>query len=212
MIERRSLIAAFAASALVFLAQAPHAAAADLEDGAGDFIRSLAETAVESLTDPDTPRALRVERFRRMFNESFAVRPIGKFVLGRYWRRADVAEKAEYLTLFEDLMVASYVDRFANYSGKPLNVLRARTENPRVATVFSEIERSGGGRPIRVEWRVGFKDDMFKILDVVVEGTSMSNTLRSEFASIIRRNGGQVEGLLKELRIKTADLEQQATN
>jgi len=38
---------------------------------------------------------------------------------------------------------------------------------------------------------------------VIVEGVSMAVTQRSEFASVIQRNGGQVEGLITALRQKT---------
>ena len=38
------------------------------------------------------------------------------------------------------------------------------------------------------------------MVDILVEGTSISLTQRSEFASVIRRNGGNVEALLVELR------------
>jgi phospholipid transport system substrate-binding protein len=41
------------------------------------------------------------------------------------------------------------------------------------------------------------------VIDVVVEGVSMRVTQRDEFAAVIRRNGGKVEGLLAALRRKT---------
>jgi len=41
---------------------------------------------------------------------------------------------------------------------------------------------------------------------VIVEGTSMSNTLRSDFGSIIRQKGGSIAGLISALREKTASL------
>ena len=37
----------------------------------------------------------------------------------------------------------------------------------------------------------------------MVEGISMSVTQRDEFAAVIRRSGGKVEGLLAALRKKT---------
>ena len=47
---------------------------------------------------------------------------------------------------------------------------------------------------------------------MVVEGASMSQTLRSDFGSIIRQKGGKVSGLLEELRVKTASLKGEAKN
>ena len=147
-----------------------------------------------------------------MFNAHFAVRSIGKFVLGRYWRKASKDEQAEYLSLFEDLMVTSYVDNFQRYAGKNLNILKTRAEKGSAVTVFTEIARPDGARLVQVLWRVGARGEIIKILDLVVEGASMSQTLRSDFGSIIRQRGGKVSGLLEELRAKTASLKADAGN
>jgi len=45
---------------------------------------------------------------------------------------------------------------------------------------------------------------VYKISDVIVEGVSMSVTQRSEFASVIQRNGGQLRGVIGLMREKTA--------
>ena len=193
-----------------FLASAILPALAGVEEGSEKFVRSLADKAVHSLTTADTPRLERIKRFRELFRESFAVTSVGKFVLGRNWRRASDDEKKEYLTLFEDLMVVTYVDRFQRYAGEALKVTKSRAENDNIATVFSEIQRPGGIKPIRVDWRIGTNGTIYKILDVIVEGASMSNTLRSDFGSIVRRQGGKVAGLITALREKTEALKAEA--
>jgi len=54
--------------------------------------------------------------------------------------------------------------------------------------------------PVRIEWRVASRGDLFMIVDVSVEGISMANTQRDEFNSFIRKSGGKVSALLDELR------------
>jgi phospholipid transport system substrate-binding protein len=71
--------------------------------------------------------------------------------------------------------------------------------------VSSQVARPGGGPPIRIDWRVTDYGGSYKINDVVVDGVSMAITERSEFASVIQRNGGSVQDLLTMLRAKTAD-------
>ncbi len=180
--------------------------ATEAETEASNFIDALADKAIEALTVADVPRTERIARFRTLFNGHCAVKAIGKWILGRHWKQATADERDEYLALFEDLIVISYVDRFAEYTGERLNVTRTITIDSANVTVFSEIMRPTGGRPIRVDWRVGSLDQSLKIVDVVVEGTSMSATLRSDFGSIIRRNGGRVAGLIAEIRDKTQSL------
>ena len=197
--------------ALVVLVAAP-ASASEMEENARTFIETLADDAVQALTSGEVTREEKIRRFRALFNGRFAVLGIGRFVLGRHWRKASEAEREEYLDLFEDLMVVKYVDRFARYSGEPLEVTKALALNETTVTVYARIVTPADKPSVRVDWRVASRDGKTKVVDVVVEGTSMSNTLRSEFASIVRRQGGTVAGLIKVLREKTASLNGTAAN
>ena len=210
MVYRRSFLAALAgAFAILAVARPLPAVAAEMETGASAFVESLSKQAVAALADQQVTRAERIARFRKLFNESFAVEAIGRWLLGPQWNKATEVEKKEYLALFEDLMVISYVDRFAEYAGTALKINRTVTENEKHVTVFSEINRPGGAQPVRVDWRVGNRDNGFKIVDVIVEGTSMSITMRSDFASVINQRGGKVAGLIEVLRDKTVALKQE---
>jgi len=205
--KRRVVISLLSALALsAFVGITPVAAAASFEETAKTFVDELASQAIHELTDKSVPRAERIKRFRAFFNAHFAVKGIGKWILGRHWRKATQAEQEEYLDLFEDLIIVSYVDRFAAYVGEPLHVHKTLVLNENNATVYSDIHQGGGMETLDVNWRVARKDGVHKIVDVVVEGTSMSSTLRSDFSSIIRQRGGKVSGLIEALREKTASL------
>jgi len=174
--------------------------------GAQDLVRSLSDEATALLNKTGESSEKRVESFRGLLRQYFASSAIGRWVLGRYWRQASDAERKEYLSLFEDYIVYGYVKRFSDYSGEQLKILRATENDQRSVTVFSEFIRPGGDKPIRVDWRVGHKGDTYRITDVMVEGTSLSQTLRSDFASTIHQGGGNVESLLVVLREKVAEL------
>ncbi len=163
------------------------------------FIVSLAEKAVNALTQEDTPRPEKIRRFRELLHEHFDVKRIGAWVLGRYWPAATEDEKQEYLDLFEQLIISTYVDRFSTYSGETLTVTGAAIKGEE-ALVSSRLNRPAGGEPIDVEWRLQERAGALRIIDVTVEGISMGQTQRSEFASVIRNKGGQVSGLIEELR------------
>ena len=119
MIDRRRFLTALVGFFLLSVVALPNVCtAATLEVRSEAFIRSLADEAIEALTKKETPREDRIKNFRKLFNRHFAVRSIGRFVLGRSWRKASDDEKKEYLVLFEDLMVVSYVDRFRRAAAK----------------------------------------------------------------------------------------------
>ena len=166
------------------------------------FIENLADRAVAALTVKDISRDERTARLRLLLNENFDIETIGRWVLGRYWRQATPAERDEYLRLFEALIVDTYVDRFANYSGEKLSVTKVQPIEDRDSLVFSIITRPAVGQPLRVDWRLRDEDGRFRVVDVMVEGVSMGQAQRAEFASVIRQSGGKVEDLLDKLRAR----------
>lgn len=164
------------------------------------FIAGLADRAISALTPPGISLQEREARARTLLNDNFAVPTIGQFVLGRYWKTATAEERDEYLQLFEDLIVVTYVDRFSRYSGEKLTVTRTVSdEQSGDVIVYSEIARPTG-RPIEVGWRVRRSPPSFKIVDVYVEGVSMGQTQRSDFGSVLRNNGGSMTALFDEMR------------
>ena len=168
------------------------------------FVATLADRTIQSLTAQNIDKVERRNRFRKLMLEYFAFKGIAKWVLGRYWRRASKLQREEFLKLFEDLMVIIYADRFAKYSGEKLAVGRSEIRGKNDILVHSLITRPGGLTPVAVIWRISRKDETFKIVDLMVEGLSMGLTQQKEFASVIRKNGGDVEGLLSELRKRLA--------
>lgn len=166
------------------------------------FIESLGEETIRAITQPDVPEDARLSEFERLFRRGFDVNTISRFVLGRYWRRATPQQRKEYQTLFADFIVTTYASRFRQYSGETLSVDGERKASQRDTIVSSEIV-APQGPPIRVDWRVRTKNDDHKIVDVIVEGVSMAITQRDEFASVIRRGGGDIEALISELREKS---------
>lgn len=124
---------------------------------------------------------------------------IGRFALGTYWKSASPAQQVEYQKLFRDMIIKVYSKRFSDYKGQQFVVKSARQENEKDSIVTSFIV-PGDGPEVKVDWRVRNKGGSYKIVDIVVEGVSMSQTQRADFASVIQRGGGDINVLLNELR------------
>ena len=98
------------------------------------------------------------------------------------------------------MLAVNYVNRFSEYAGENLNVIKSSVTSSKDAMVHSQIVRDGT-QPVSVDWQVRSKDNVtFKIVDIKVEGVSLGQTQKSEFSSVIRQNGGKVEGLLAVIR------------
>ena len=189
-----------------------HGTAASTED-VGAFLLSLKTRAIEQLTNESLPLAERKQHFRELFRENFDVPAVGRFVLGRYWRKAMPEVRKDFLAVFEEIMVARFAPKFAGYAETKFEIGNVRTLRERGQYMIKSKISPTQGEPFQVDWRVREQDGRYKILDVVGQGVSMALTLRSEYASVIKDSGGRVEGLVDKLRerVKT-DLDTQTTN
>lgn len=170
-------------------------------NGAQAFIDSMAGRAIEFLGNSSMSQAAKKQQFEKLLRESFDMDTIGRFALGRYWKTATDAQKKEYMTLFRRMIIDVYSGRFSDYKGQKFETRGARPEGEKDTLVTSFII-PGDGPEIQVDWRVRYKDGRYRVVDVIVEGVSMSVTQRSDFAAVIQRGGGDVGVLLTHLRGK----------
>jgi len=199
MIRRSVLAGVFSLFATSALAAPPLVNPAD----AVAFMNTLWDRAVEVLSKKTDP-TVREARFRELFHTDFDCPGIARFVLGRYWRTASEEEQQEFVKLFEDYVVFVYTARLSNFGGEALKVRGSRSDGDGVI-VSTDVVSPGTASPMRIDWRLVTDNGAYKISDVIVEGVSMAVTQRSEFASVVQRNGGQVRGLLAMMREKTAN-------
>ena len=121
--------------------------------------------------------------------------------MGRFWDKADAAQRREFLRLFKAFLVRTYAARLGGIRIDEFEVLEARQVGDRDILVRSRVE-AGQHNRVRADWRVRERDGRYLILDLSVEGISMAVMLRQEFASVLRRKG--LDGLLSMLRERTA--------
>lgn len=167
--------------------------------GAMAFISSMGQQAIGFLADQSlTPDQKRIS-FGKLLQDSFDMRTIGRFSLGRYWRVASPAQRKEYQSLFENMIINVYSQRFSDYEGQRFETRGFRSAGANDAIVTSFIVPDTGPE-VQVDWRVRYKNGRYRVIDVIVEGVSMSVTQRSDFSSVIQRGGGDVQVLLNHLR------------
>jgi phospholipid transport system substrate-binding protein len=165
------------------------------------FINTLSTKAIALVSDEAISSDIKRQRFSELLKQGFDMHWIGQFVLGRNWNLATPEQRAEYLGLFEGIIVYSYSKRFNDYSGHQVRVDGHELGKRNYVFVKSRIfdpARAGSG--INVTWRLMPKAESFKIVDLVIEGVSMGISQRNEYNSVIQRNGGKIGALIKAMR------------
>lgn len=173
------------------------AASANSLEASSAFVKQLGDRTIEVLTNESYSDEDRMAHYRELLRDGFAVNTIARFALGRYWRSATPELREEYLALFQDFVLDIYSKRLDAFSGESFTILESIAIDGSDTMVSTEIS-GGDGPPIRVDYRVRSQNNALQIVDVLVEGISLIVTQRSEFASVINRDG--LDGLLEQLR------------
>lgn len=170
-----------------------------IAEGARSFIQNMADRGIDFLGNPNMSMDSKKDAFKKLLQDSFDMKTIGRFALGRYWRVATPEQRQEYQNLFEKMIINVYSQRFSDYKGEKFEARSVRDDGPKDSVVTSFIVPDQGPE-VQVDWRVRYKNGEYKVVDIIVEGVSMSVTQRSDFSSVIQRGGGNVQVLIDHLR------------
>ncbi len=163
------------------------------------FIQQTGEELVQAINTPGAPVAQRRERVAQILRRAVDVDGVGRFILGRWWRNASPDQQQEYLQLFEQVLIRNLSARFGEYQGVRFALGRTQVRTEEDALVNTVVERPGSP-PFGLDWRVAEVNGQPRVVDVIAEGTSLRLTTRSEYSSVISRNGGNVGALLTAMR------------
>lgn len=162
------------------------------------FVVSLGDSAIHTMVDGGLTDEERIKKFRELLVDRFDLPLIGRYVLGVHWRRASPKQRIEFSSLFEEYLVGIYASGLGQYGGESLSV---KSTHPAGKDTIVRTEIHGPRLPtLKVDWRIRGDTGNYKVVDIIVEGVSLVIIQRDQFASVIRRTGGNVEGLLAELR------------
>ena len=101
----------------------------------------------------------------------------------------------------------TWTGRFnASQGAISFSVLRATPDDALDMIVETLISREHQ-EPAMANWRLRLTDGGFRVIDLLVEGTSMAIAYREEFTSVIAQNGGKLQGLLEVLQNKVTQMQ-----
>ncbi|MDP6237407.1 MAG: ABC transporter substrate-binding protein [Alphaproteobacteria bacterium] len=172
-------------------------------DGAAHFIEGLINEAIAVLRIPVEERVSRESQFRTLLRDKFDVPLITRLVVGRHWRRATDAQKQAFMLVFEEHIVKIYTSQLGVYNEEIVAIRNVASRTERDTIVGTEVMRSSSDAPLQLDWLVREEAGAYRVIDIAAEGVSLMTTKRSEFSSVIQRDG--LDGLIEKLRVLNAD-------
>jgi phospholipid transport system substrate-binding protein len=172
------------------------------------LIETVSAQVLAILSDPGLGDRQKFDALVALLSEPIDLDLVARLILGRHWRSASDAQRKEYLGLFRDYALANLASKLHLFQGQGFEVTGAIVVGERDALVTSRILNDGQA-PLQVDWRLRERDDARLVtIDVIVAGVSLVVTLRSEFGTVIERQG--FDGLLAELRQRIVQTRNQA--
>lgn len=118
-----------------------------------------------------------------------------RVVPARVWQSASPAERAQFQKEFTRLLIRTYASALASYEDQVVKFYPVRGGG-RTVQVNSQIQ-SSRSQPINVSYRLVNSGSGWKLYDMSVEGVSMLDSFRSQFADILSQ--GNMNSLLNRL-------------
>ena len=169
--------------------------------GAVAFVQEAADRTLAVLNAPGADDAQRLAGMNGLLFELADVPLIARLVLGRHWRAASERQRNAYLEAFRIYALDSLAFRFARLGGGVGFELLGRcvTEGSD-SLIPTEVTLPNRPEPTRIEWRVRESNGAYRLIDVAVEGVSLVVSNRSEFDSVVNRQG--LDALIAQIRGK----------
>jgi len=178
----------FAASALL-LAMVFGACAAARAGEPTEQIRHAIDKGLEIIQRPDLKGDARKAQRRALLREElfpyFNFEEMSRRALGIHWRNRTPQERQEFVKLFKELLENSYAGKIEGYDGEKI-VYGKESLDPPYAEVRTKIVTRRGDE-YSVNYRLLKDGDRWRVYDIVIEGVSLVNNYRSQFADLLDR-------------------------
>ena len=124
---------------------------------------------------------------------------IARIVTGRYWKKLTPEQQAKFTDTFSELSHSTYAGRFNSYSGQQFSLISEksmRRDRKLVQTRFIKAD----GEEIRFNYVLHQANDQWKIINIIINGISDLALKRTEYGSILKKNGYPI--LIEKLRLQ----------
>ena len=153
-----------------------------------DAIKYTVDSVLNVLKDKELSAPGKTEerraRISSLIRERFDFREMARRSLARHWKKRTPEEEKEFITIFSDLLEASYISKIEAYSDERVTfdkeVIKGKGKYGVVSTTIATKDVD-----IPIDYKVKFKNGKWWIYDVVVEGVSFISTYRSQYNKVI---------------------------
>ena len=130
----------------------------------------------------------RYEKLYEPISNSHDLTKIARIVVGKEWEKLSETQQQKLTDIFVRLSVASYAHNFKDYSGESF-VFDSEEETARGGVVIHSHLVIPNDKPVKFDYMLKEKGNSWRIINIIANGVSDLALKRSEYTSILLREG-----------------------
>ena len=134
----------------------------------------------------EAKKALRRNLLREELFPYFNFEEMSRRSLGVHWKNRTPQERQEFVKLFTDLLENAYAGKIEGYKGEKIRFGKETLDLP-----YAEVKTmivTPQGEEFSVNYRLLVDGSRWRVYDIVIEGVSLVNNYRSQFAGILQKS------------------------
>jgi|GEM_PF-269361 len=156
---------------------------------ASETIMHLQETIVKIMKEGDTLGYQgRYKVITPVIELTHDLPVIARIAIGRHWKKLTKEQQAGFTSTFQELSRSTYADRFNSYSGEQFSLISEKSLKRNRKLVQTRFVKADG-EEIRFNYILHQVQDQWKIINIMVNGVSDLALKRTEYGSILKKDG-----------------------
>ncbi len=134
----------------------------------------------------DAKKAQRRSLLRKEIFPYFHFEEMSRRSLGVNWKNRTPQERRDFVKMFTDLLENAYAGKIEGYKGEKIRFGKETLDLP-----YAEVKTmivTPQGQEFSVNYRLLADGSRWRVYDIVIEGVSLVNNYRSQFAGILQKS------------------------
>ena len=162
-------------------------------------IDSILETLRDKTLAKPANKMKRRTAIKNLIQDRFDFTEMAKRVLATHWKNRSKEERDEFISVFSDLLMGSYIGKIESYTNEKVTYDKEILKGGgKYGMVKTQIITANVNIPI--DYKLIKKSTKWVVYDVVIEGVSFVSTYRSQYNKII--TGESYASLIKQMKQK----------
>ena len=152
-----------------------------------DTISQISDTINERREELQKDETILREFASKKILQYFDFATMSRFVLGKHWKTASPAQRTQFTTEFQQLLLNTYSSALLEYNAEGIEYYPVeKTSRDELVIIKTSLSIEDNQR-IPINYRMYLKEGQWKVVDLLIDNISLVATYRSSFDSEIKK-------------------------